>query len=69
MIQLIEVLGPVQKFDGLIWQDIEYTVPIEVSIIGELLGWTFASVTGDVPVRWLASDPAVRILSTEAVVL
>jgi hypothetical protein len=67
--ELIEVVGPVQRFNGLVWEDIEYTVPIEVSIIGELLGWTFASVTGDVPVRWLAADPAVRVLSTEAVAL
>ena len=67
--QLIEVVGTVQRFNGLVWEDIEYTVPMEVSIIGELLGWTFASVTGDVPVRWLAEDPAVRVLSTEAVAL
>ncbi|KKN55912.1 hypothetical protein LCGC14_0577550 [marine sediment metagenome] len=67
--QLVEVMGPVQRFNGHVWEDIEYTVPIEVAVIGDLLGWTFASVTGDVPVRWLATDPSVRILSTEAVAL
>lgn len=60
--KVIEVKGNVERFNGLIWEDVVYEVPIEITPIGELHTCTYALVTGDVPIRWISEDPSVRVM-------
>jgi hypothetical protein len=64
--EVIEIIGPIEAFDGYMWVDRILDVPIEVSIIGEHQSWTHALVVGDVPIRWLTDNPAMKVLTTEA---
>ncbi len=67
--KLVEVTGTVERFDGHYWSDVNYGDPIEVVIIGEQGMWTFATVIGDVPIRWVTDCPSVMVAYTEAAVL
>lgn len=69
MSKLVQITGEVQRFDGQCWSEVNFTVPIEVSIIGTINGWTYANVEGDVPIRWLEIEPSVSIRTAEPVLL
>lgn len=69
MERLFEVTGNVERFDGRCWEDVDFVIPIEVSLIADHCGWKYALVQGDVPIRWLIQDPTVKVHSVEGAVL
>ncbi len=64
----VRVRGPVERFSGECWEDVTFSIDMDITLLGDLNGWTYA-VVDESPIRFIRLNPAVKVTTQEPVLL